>query len=50
MFAGVFKLAISKRMLPLLPELIWTGISLAYFSGILVEMMSSCLNDYGHSV
>ncbi len=43
----ILKLTINKRMRLLLPELIWTGISIAYFSGILVSMMSLCLAEVG---
>ena len=48
----VFNLAISKRMRTLMPELVWTGISIAFYSGVLVGMMSLQLsqqNNYSSS-
>jgi MFS family permease len=41
----VLRLAINRRMLLLLPELAFTGISISYYSGILVEMMSLTLYE-----
>jgi MFS family permease len=46
----VWKLAINKRMLKLLPELAWTGISISYYSGILVDMMTTTLDNVGDDV
>ena len=34
-------------MLFLMPEILWTGISIAFYSGILVEMMSMSMADNG---
>ncbi len=45
--SSVFKLAFHRRMRMLMPEILWTGISVAYYSGILVTMMSLVLKDVG---
>jgi len=37
----------NRRFLILAPQLFWTGISIAYYSGNLVEMMSDALEKEG---
>lgn len=37
----------NRRFLMLAPQLFWTGISIAYYSGNLVEMMSDALQQEG---
>lgn len=39
----MWRLTCDKRFLYLIPNLSWTGISIAYYSGNLVEMMSQTL-------
>lgn len=39
----MWKLTCDRRFMYLLPQLAWTGISIAYYSGILVQMMSATL-------
>lgn len=41
----ILKLSNNKRMRFLIPEIFWTGISIAYYSGMLVEMMSASIAD-----
>lgn len=38
--ASIWRMAINKRMLVFLPQLLWTGVSIAYYSGILVSVIS----------
>jgi hypothetical protein len=45
----VIKLLISKRMRYLLPEMAWTGISLAVYTGLLIPMISDTLLDEPNS-
>jgi hypothetical protein len=44
---AVLRLAITKRMLVLMPEILWCGISIAYYSGMLVLIMSDSLMQVG---
>ena len=44
---AVIQLSFNKRMMFLMPEILWTGISIAYFSGILVSMMTLSMADNG---
>jgi hypothetical protein len=37
---SILKLFVSRRMLMLLPQISWTGISLAVYSGLLVPMIT----------
>jgi hypothetical protein len=39
-FKAMWKLTCDRRFMYLIPQLLWTGISIAYYSGNLVEMMS----------
>jgi hypothetical protein len=39
----MFYLLKDRRFLILVPQLFWTGVSIAYFSGNLVEMMSDAI-------
>lgn len=39
----VWGLVISKRMRPLIPQMLWTGISLAIYSGLLVPIIVATL-------
>jgi MFS family permease len=36
---GVFKMMFSKKMLFLIPELMWTGISISIYTGLLVPLI-----------
>ncbi|CDW77194.1 major facilitator superfamily protein [Stylonychia lemnae] len=45
--ASMWKFFYNKRFLVLAPQLFWTGISIAYYSGNLVEMMSDSLQKDG---
>jgi len=38
----------NKRFLILAPQCFWTGVSIAYYSGNLVEMMSNALEEEGY--
>jgi hypothetical protein len=40
---SMWNLAIDKRMLFLSPQLFWTGISIAYFSGVLADITVTAL-------
>jgi hypothetical protein len=44
---AVLRLSITKRMLVLMPEILWCGISIAYYSGMLVLIMSDSLAKVG---
>ena len=44
---AVLKLAVTKRMLVCMPEILWCGISIAYYSGMLVLIMSDSLLQIG---
>jgi len=39
----VVKLALSRRMLKLIPICAWTGVSIAFYSGVLVSMLTSTM-------
>ena len=39
-----FKLLISKRMRPIIPQMLWTGASVAYWSGLLTPINSKFLH------
>lgn len=39
-FKSIMRMATNKRMLWFLPQLLWTGVSIAYYSGILVTVIS----------
>lgn len=39
-FASIWRMASNNRMLWFLPQLLWTGVSIAYYSGILVTVIS----------
>eukprot|EP00347_Sterkiella_histriomuscorum_P021544 403333605 len=41
----VYKLLISKRMLIFLPQLLWIGVSIAIYSGLLVTIIQTSLTD-----
>ena len=43
------KLILSKRMLYLLPEISWTGVSLAIYTGLLVPMIVQTLPNESHN-
>lgn len=43
----VLQLTVTKRMLVLMPEILWCGISIAYYSGMLVLIMSDSLEEVG---
>jgi len=40
---SMWRLTCNRRFLYLIPQLAWTGISIAYYSGNLVEMMSAAI-------
>jgi MFS family permease len=40
----MWHLTCNRRFLWLIPQLAWTGISIAYYSGNLVEMMTGTIN------
>lgn len=42
---SVIALALSKRMRMLIPMCIWTGLSIAFYSGILVSMLTATMPD-----
>ncbi len=44
---AVLRLSVTKRMLVLMPEILWCGISIAYYSGMLVLIMSDTLEQVG---
>jgi hypothetical protein len=44
---AVLRLSVTKRMLVLMPEILWCGISIAYYSGMLVLIMSDSLEEVG---
>lgn len=37
---SVGRMAIDRRMLMLMPQILWTGVSVAYYSGILVDIIA----------
>jgi hypothetical protein len=37
---SVGKMAIDRRMLMLMPQILWTGVSVAFYSGILVDVIA----------
>ena len=39
----VVRLALSRRMLKLIPICAWTGVSIAFYSGVLVSMLTSTM-------
>ena len=39
-----FNLLISKRMRPIIPQMLWTGASVAYWSGLLTPINSKFLH------
>ena len=39
----VIRLSVDKRMMYINPESLWTGLSIAFYSGMLVTMMSSAI-------
>lgn len=43
-FKAMWRLTTSRRFMYLIPQLLWTGVSIAYYSGNLVEMMSQTLH------
>ena len=40
---SVFELSIKKRMLKLMPQIIWTGLSIAMFSSLLTEIINDSI-------
>ena len=40
----VLNLVVDKRMLILLPQILWTGISISYYSGILAVIISGSIS------
>ena len=40
------KFSVNRRFLYMAPQLAWTGVSIAYYSGNLVEMMSDAISQY----
>jgi hypothetical protein len=44
---AVFKFSVTKRMRILLPEILWCGVSIAYYSAMLVLMISDTLASVG---
>jgi len=41
---SVLNLLVSKRMLPILPQVAWTGVSISVYTGMLVPIMSNTLH------
>ena len=46
----MWNLFCKPRFLRLAPQCAWTGISIAFFSGNLVEMMTKSLEDKGYTI
>lgn len=42
---NVLRLLVSKRMRPLVPQLCWTGVSIAVYTGILLPVITDTLPD-----
>lgn len=42
---GVLVLLVSKKMLPLIPQLCWTGVSIAVYTGILLPIITDTLPE-----
>ena len=45
-----FKLLISKRMRPIIPQMLWTGASVAYWSGLLSPINSKFLHHENRKI
>ena len=44
---SMWNLFLKPRFLMLIPQCAWTGVSIAFFSGNLVEMMAKSMEDKG---
>ena len=45
MWVKTWEMTTNKRMLRLLPELIWTGMSIGIFASKLAVMVNDCIKD-----